>query len=220
VSTITRRRSLAALTGATAGLAGVLAPTAATAAPPAPAAIPVAPTADEPPATPATTVETLRQNIVNIALAELQNTSRNHESGAANCNFYTGWWGRGSASGCPSGFRSEEWCADFAQYVWNKSGTYDADHVLNAGSRSFKDYGLTYGGWHGGDTKGIQPGAAVVWDDNTGGGRGGHVGIVTKINGNDIWIVSGNYGNAITKHRLSDVSSTLTYLGYSSPKPR
>ena len=217
MSTITRRRSLAALTGATAGLAGILAPTAATAAP-VPTVVPLAPTAED--AAAATPADTVRRNIVNIALAELQNGNRNHESGAANCNFYTGWWGRGSSSGCPSGFRSEEWCADFAQYVWNKSGTYDADHVLNAGSRSFKDYGTSYGGWHGGDTKGIRPGDAVVWDDNTEAGRAGHVGIVATINGADIWIVSGNYGNHVAKHRLSDVSGSLTYLGYSSPKPR
>ena len=37
------------------------------------------------------------------------------------CNKFSAYWDAGTAT-CPSGLRSEEWCADFAAWTWKQAG--------------------------------------------------------------------------------------------------
>jgi hypothetical protein len=67
------------------------------------------------------------------------------------CNKFSAYWNAGTA-GCPSGETSEEWCADFAAWVWHKAGvpfSYGFDSgQINAGAVSFYEWGLAHGHWH------------------------------------------------------------------------
>ena len=67
------------------------------------------------------------------------------------CNKFSAYWSAGT-SGCPIGEMSEEWCADFAAWVWQKAGvrlTYGYNPgQLNAGAASFYTWGLANRAWH------------------------------------------------------------------------
>jgi hypothetical protein len=66
------------------------------------------------------------------------------------CNRFSAYWHAGSD--CGNGNRSEEWCADFAAWVWQQAGaevSYRlAPNYLNADSASFYVWGLDHGTWH------------------------------------------------------------------------
>lgn len=67
------------------------------------------------------------------------------------CNKFSAYWNAG-APGCPGGERSEEWCADFAAWAWQKAGIQvnygygPAD--INGGAVSFYEWGTANGEWH------------------------------------------------------------------------
>jgi hypothetical protein len=67
------------------------------------------------------------------------------------CNRFSAHWQAGTDD-CGNGNRSEEWCADFAAWVWQHAGaevTYRlAPNYLNADSASFYVWGLDHGTWH------------------------------------------------------------------------
>lgn len=67
------------------------------------------------------------------------------------CNKFSAYWNAGSPS-CPSGEASEEWCADFAAWAWQKAGialTYGyGPGELNARAVSFYEWGVAHGTWH------------------------------------------------------------------------
>jgi hypothetical protein len=67
------------------------------------------------------------------------------------CNKYSAYWDAGT-TGCPSGERTEEWCADFAAWVWQKAGvhfTYGyGPGEINAAAVSFYDWAIANGEWH------------------------------------------------------------------------
>jgi len=67
------------------------------------------------------------------------------------CNKFSAYWDAGTAD-CPSGETSEEWCADFAAWAWQKAGvrfTYSyGPGAINAGAVSFYEWGLANGEWH------------------------------------------------------------------------
>jgi CHAP domain len=67
------------------------------------------------------------------------------------CNRFSAYWDAGTDD-CGNGNRSEEWCADFAAWVWKQAGaqvTYElAPNYLNADSASFYVWGLDHGTWH------------------------------------------------------------------------
>ncbi|MCU1490845.1 MAG: hypothetical protein JWM85_2250, partial [Acidimicrobiaceae bacterium] len=61
----------------------------------------------------------LQARIVRIANSQLgQRTSPSDSY----CNRYSAFWGAGDPTGCPAGLTAEEWCADFAAWVWRKAG--------------------------------------------------------------------------------------------------
>ncbi len=67
------------------------------------------------------------------------------------CNKFSAYWNAGTAS-CPSGAKSEEWCADFAAWAWQKAGvdfTYGySPGEINGGAVSFYEWGVANGEWH------------------------------------------------------------------------
>jgi cell wall-associated NlpC family hydrolase len=155
-----------------------------------------------------------RTAIVNQAFNQLNMDSHNHEIGGYNCNFYTSYFGAGSAS-CSNGWRSEEWCADFAHFVWGYEGVAYASE-LNAAAYSFYSYGVRHGTWHGGNLSGIQPGDVIVWGLNTSTGYAQHVAIYV---GNSE-VISGNAGpndTQVYEQLTSSLNSVMPVSGYSSP---
>ena len=90
----------------------------------------------------------LRQRVVAIA-----NTQIGYSADPAHsyCNKFSAYWDAGTA-GCPRGETSEEWCADFAAWAWQKAGVqfiYGYGHAeINGGAVSFYEWGVANGEWH------------------------------------------------------------------------
>ncbi len=71
------------------------------------------------------------------------------------CNKYSAYWSAGQAD-CPSGERSEEWCADFAAWAWREAGVpfvygYRPGDI-NGAAASFYQWGVAMGEWHSAGT--------------------------------------------------------------------
>ncbi len=134
--------------------------------------------------------------IVSIAESQDQNHAGIVENPpGSNCNIYTAYWGRGSATGCAPGTSAEEWCSDFAEWVWAQAGIDTTG--INGWSYTFVDWGQSHvGAWQPGATNDPAPGDAVIWGD-TSSAYGAHVGIVVGVSGGWIDVVSGNSGPPI-----------------------
>jgi hypothetical protein len=94
----------------------------------------------------------LGQRIVAIAHSQIGYATDPSDS---YCNKFSAYWGAG-ASNCPGAETSEEWCADFAAWAWQKAGVavpygYGAGD-LNAGAISFYKWGVAHGTWHPADS--------------------------------------------------------------------
>jgi hypothetical protein len=67
------------------------------------------------------------------------------------CNRFSAYWQVGALD-CPNSNRDEEWCADFAAWVWRKAGVQfvygQAPGEINAASVSFYQWGLAHHRWH------------------------------------------------------------------------
>jgi hypothetical protein len=172
-----------------------------------------------------------RQSIVSIAESQDQYGSKVANNPAttadAGCNPYTGFWGDGSG-GCPSGWRSNAWCADFVAWVWRQAGvsfTYGSGaNDINAWSASFYRWGQATGNWHpAGSGYSPQPGDAAVYGNLTEAPGDGHVGVYvggpasspTVVNGN--WTVSGNSRVWIQSGESKTMRSGGYLDGYVSP---
>jgi len=161
---------------------------------------------------------TVGAKIASIAQSELANTSRNHEQGAANCNYYSGKVGAGSTTGCPKGWKAEPWCADFLKYVWKQAGAKTSG--ISPAAASLYKYGKTNKTWNTGSSiKGVKVGDAVVYNLNSSGTWASHVGIVTKVNTKTgkITVISGNSG--VNSKYVDDrtFAPDGTVSGYASP---
>jgi len=108
-----------------------------------------------------------------------------------NCNPYSGYFGRGSTWACPKGMAAEEWCSDFANWVWARSGAQTTG--ITGYSYTFVTSGMRLGTFKPGATNNPKPGDAVVWGVAAT-GVGNHVGLVVAVKGNLIDVVSGNAG--------------------------
>ncbi len=108
-----------------------------------------------------------------------------------NCNPYSGYFGRGSTWACPKGMGAEEWCSDFANWVWARSGAQVAG--ITGYSYTFVTAGMRLGTFKPGATNNPKPGDAVVWGVAAT-GVGNHVGLVVAVKGNLIDVVAGNAG--------------------------
>ncbi len=91
---------------------------------------------------------TVPQRIVTIADSQVGYST---EPSSSYCNKFTAYWNAGAA-GCPSGEKSEEWCADFAAWAWQKAGvpfTYGyGTGEINGAAVSFYEWGVANGEWH------------------------------------------------------------------------
>lgn len=120
-----------------------------------------------------------RSRVVTIAESQLgYRTDPSHSY----CNKFSAYWGAGAA--CGQGLRSEEWCADFAAWVWRKAGaqfTYSgAPTSINAASASFYLWAVNHGTWHpAGSGYAPQPGDVAVYGLNPTTGTAAHVAVVT-----------------------------------------
>jgi hypothetical protein len=153
----------------------------------------------------------LSDRIIATANNEAGNPSHNRET-ATNCNFYSGQLGAGTACGGGPGWRAEEWCADFARWVWGQAGVNTSG--LNAGAISFQSTTASRT-WHAGSTlTGVQPGDVVGY--NFGGSMtDDHVGVVVVVGASSMTTVEGNYSDAVTTRTVARNSSGLS--GYSHP---
>jgi hypothetical protein len=152
-----------------------------------------------------------QNQIVTVAENQWQDDTHNHEIGGYNCNFFSSYFGAGSSS-CSNGWLTEEWCADFARFVWGRAGvSYTGE--LNAGAYSFYAYGVNHGTWHGGDLNGIAPGDAIVFGLDAGSGYAAHVAIY---DGNSL-VISGNAGPNDTQVYRQLTSQLSNPAGYTMP---
>ncbi len=67
------------------------------------------------------------------------------------CNKYSAYWVSGT-NDCGNSNLDEQWCADFASWVWQEAGA-DVDYQfingdLNSSSASFYEWGVARGTWH------------------------------------------------------------------------
>lgn len=85
-----------------------------------------------------------------VALAESQVGYRTNPSNTY-CNKYSAYFFSGT-SDCGNANLDEEWCADFAAWVWQKAGaevTYQyVNGNINSSSASFYEWGVKKGTWH------------------------------------------------------------------------
>jgi hypothetical protein len=109
----------------------------------------------------------LRSSIVSIAEGQV-----GYQTDPPNsyCNQFSAHWGTGTAD-CGPGLRSEEWCADFAAWVWQQAGAlvtfgYTTGD-LSPSSASFYTWGVDHGTWHPlGDGYQPRPGDVAVYGLN------------------------------------------------------
>jgi CHAP domain len=90
----------------------------------------------------------VRQRIVAIAESQVGYATDPSDS---YCNKYSAYWDVG-AGDCPDGELDEEWCADFAAWVWQHAGidvTYGYEPAqINAGAVSLYEWAIANGDWH------------------------------------------------------------------------
>jgi uncharacterized protein (TIGR02594 family) len=131
----------------------------------------------------------------------------------SNCNPYTAYWGRGSATRCLSTTRAESWCADFADYIWKVAGANTAG--LGAAAGSFYTYGQQHGTFK---TSNPLPGDAVIFGTAN---NVSHVGIVTAVtSATSITMISGNYSDRVSLtpfNPTQSLSGVGRVLGYVAP---
>jgi hypothetical protein len=90
----------------------------------------------------------LRARIVSIAESQIGYKT---DPATTYCNKYSAYWVSGSAD-CGNSNLDEEWCADFAAWVWKEAGvpvTYQyTNGDLNSSAASFYEWGVDRGTWH------------------------------------------------------------------------
>jgi hypothetical protein len=125
-------------------------------------------------------VSPLRARIVSIALGQVGYQT---DPSDTYCNKFSAYWNAGMDD-CGNGNLDEEWCADFAAWVWKQAGatvSYQlAPGFLNADSASFYVWGRDHGTWHPvGSNYTPQPGDVAVYGLNTVAVTAVHVALVT-----------------------------------------
>ncbi len=106
--------------------------------------------ADTPEGIPASglTMPILRQRIVAYAAGQLGYTT---DPSDGYCNKFSAYWESGTDE-CGPGLLSEEWCADFAAWAWQRAGAHVVYQYingdLNSSAASFYEWGVNEGTWH------------------------------------------------------------------------
>jgi CHAP domain len=165
--------------------------------------------------------DAVAQRIVSLARAEAADASHNVEKGGTNCNYYTGQM-EPTATACSggTGWRARAWCADFANYVWQRAGVRTTRSGLAQSFANLPTYRK------GASTANARVGDAVVFNQQTATVDDDHVGLVTAVNPDGtISYVSGNTGNPTPKGRDGVFEKTINPVtnrpqqvsGYASP---
>ncbi|HUY30899.1 MAG TPA: CHAP domain-containing protein [Acidimicrobiales bacterium] len=85
-----------------------------------------------------------------VAAADSQLGYRTSPSGTY-CNRYSAYW-RAGAADCGDANRDEQWCADFAAWVWRRAGVRFAygqyPGEIDSASASFYTWGVAHRTWH------------------------------------------------------------------------
>jgi hypothetical protein len=129
----------------------------------------------------ANAISPMRGRIVQIAEGQVGYTT---DPSNTYCNKYSAYWYAGSEN-CGNSNRSEEWCADFAAWVWQGAGA-DVDYEfingdLNSSSASFYEWGIAHGTWHSLNSGYVpQPGDVAVYGLDTSTLVAQHVAIVVS----------------------------------------
>jgi CHAP domain-containing protein len=131
-------------------------------------------------------ISPLRARIVAIAQGQVGYTT---DPASTYCNKFSAYWDAG-ADDCGNGNLDEEWCADFAAWVWKQAGAEVAYQLapgyLNADSASFYVWGTDHGTWHPvGSHYSPQPGDVAVYGLDSEAVTAVHVAVVTGDAGND-----------------------------------
>jgi hypothetical protein len=126
-------------------------------------------------------VSPLRARIVAIARSQLGYRT---DPPTTYCNRFSAYWYAG-ADDCGNENRDEEWCADFAAWVWKQAGAEVAYKLapgyLNSDSASLYVWGVDHGTWHPVGSGYIpQPGDVAVYGLNLSSVTADHVAIVTS----------------------------------------
>jgi hypothetical protein len=129
---------------------------------------------------------TLRARIVSIAQGQVGYQT---DPSDTYCNKFSAYWNAGT-SHCGNDNLDEEWCADFAAWVWKQAGAvvdYQlAPGYLNGDTASFYVWGVDHGTWHPvGSGYTPQPGDVALYGLDTSAVTAVHVAIVTASTGND-----------------------------------
>jgi hypothetical protein len=100
------------------------------------------------------------------------------------CNKYSAYWVSGNDD-CGNSNLDEEWCADFAAWVWKEAGAQvDYQYIngdLNSSAASFYEWGVQNGTWHPvGDGYTPQPGDVAVYGLDVPDLVADHVAVVTS----------------------------------------
>jgi hypothetical protein len=128
----------------------------------------------------------MRARIVSIAQGQLGYTT---DPSNTYCNKFSAYWNAGTDDCGDNGNLDEEWCADFAAWVWKQAGavvTYQlAPGYLNGASASFYLWGANHGTWHPvGSGYAPQPGDVAVYGLDTSAVTAVHVAVVVGTTGN------------------------------------
>jgi hypothetical protein len=175
-------------------------------------------------------VSPLRGRIVQIAENQVGYTT---DPSNTYCNKYSAYWVSGSAD-CGNSNRNEEWCADFAAWVWQSAGAEVVYQFINgdinSSSASFYEWGVANGTWHPASSGYVpEPGDVAVYGLNESTLVAQHVAIVVSDSPGDKGpdVVNGDgdksaysiveVGNDEYK---ADAPGVTAYLsGYVSPTP-
>ncbi|MDI1463250.1 FG-GAP-like repeat-containing protein [Catellatospora sp. KI3] len=172
-------------------------------------------------AVPATAHAATGQSIVDIAVREFNDSTRNHEVGN-NCSYYGGnvfgWPACGGLAGWGGGGDGYAWCAAFAKYAWREGGvTVDLRRITGM-AYSFKNYGQEHGTWHPRGSYVPQPGDAVVFDWLSTPGAGiDHVGIVQSVSGTTLNTIEGNTDDLVKARTRGNYATNVEIVGYTTP---
>jgi hypothetical protein len=133
------------------------------------------------------TLSPLRARIVSIAQGQLGYTT---DPSNSYCNKFTAYWNAGVDDCGGNGNLDEEWCADFAAWVWKEAGALVAYQLapgyLNGDSASFYVWGTDHGTWHPAGSGYVpQPGDVAVYGLDTSAVTAVHVAVVVGTTGDN-----------------------------------
>jgi len=122
----------------------------------------------------------LQARIVSIAEGQLGYPT---DPAQTYCNKFSAYWHAGR-NDCGNANRNEQWCADFAAWVWKTAGAAVIYELkpgdINSASASFYSWGIAHDTWHPvGSGYVPEPGDVAVYGLNTATIVATHVAVVT-----------------------------------------